>query len=71
MRQMNARAVAVVVVVMASLAVGQTKKAAKPASGAPDKAHLQKIWDAWSTLDPANAAQFYASGRMCFSTSRR
>ena len=27
-------------------------------SGAPDKAHLQKIWDGWSTLDTANVAQF-------------
>jgi ketosteroid isomerase-like protein len=29
---------------------------------APDKAYLQKIWDGWSTLDPANTAKFYASG---------
>ena len=27
---------------------------------------MQKIWDAWSTLDPANAAQFYASGPHVF-----
>jgi hypothetical protein len=40
------------------------KKAAAPA--APDKAYLQKIWDAWSTLDPANAAKFYASGPHTF-----
>jgi ketosteroid isomerase-like protein len=35
------------------------KKAAGPA---PDKAYLQKIWDGWTTLDPANVAQFYATG---------
>lgn len=40
------------------------KKAAAPA--APDKAYLQKIWDAWSTLEPANAAKFYASGPHTF-----
>jgi len=40
------------------------KKSAAPA--APDKAYLQKIWDAWSTLDPANAAKFYASGPHTF-----
>jgi ketosteroid isomerase-like protein len=40
------------------------KKLAAPA--APDKAYLQKIWDAWSTLDPANAAKFYASGPHTF-----
>ena len=35
-------------------------------SGAPDKAHLQKIWDGWSTLDTANVAQFYAAGPHTF-----
>ena len=39
------------------------KKAAGPA---PDKAYLQKIWDGWSTLDPANVAQFYAPGPHTF-----
>jgi len=34
----------------------------KPAGPPPDKAFLQKIWDGWSTLDPANVAKFYASG---------
>jgi hypothetical protein len=34
----------------------------KPAGPAPDKAYLQKIWDGWSTLDPANVAKFYAPG---------
>lgn len=35
-------------------------------SGAPDKAYLQKIWDGWSTLNPDNVAQFYASGPHTF-----
>lgn len=44
---------------------------AKPArksvtSPAPDKAYMQKIWDGWSTLDPANTAQFYATGPHTF-----
>jgi ketosteroid isomerase-like protein len=45
--------------------VAQTKKPAakKPGAGpAPDKALMQKLWDGWSTLDPANVAKFYASG---------
>ena len=25
----------------------------------PDKVLMQKIWDAWATMDPGNAAQFY------------
>ncbi|HET7893198.1 MAG TPA: nuclear transport factor 2 family protein [Candidatus Sulfotelmatobacter sp.] len=47
----------------------QTKKSSAkktPASAAPDKAHLQKIWDGWSTLDPANVAKFYATGPHTF-----
>ncbi len=46
-------------------AAAQTKKSAMKktsASSAPDKAYLQKIWDGWSTLDPANTAKFYAPG---------
>ena len=35
-------------------------------AAAPDKAHLQKIWDGWATLDPTNVAQFYASGPHTF-----
>jgi ketosteroid isomerase-like protein len=56
-------AVTVALMLMTTLAFAQDKKgAAKSAAGIPDKAHLQKIWDAWSTLDPANPAPFYASG---------
>jgi len=44
-----------------------TKKSGEKKSvPAPDKAYLQKIWDGWSTLDPANVAQFYASGPHVF-----
>lgn len=41
-----------------------TKRDTKKMAAIPalDKAYLQKIWDGWSTLDPANTAQFYASG---------
>jgi len=35
-------------------------------SGMPDKALMQKIWDGWATLDPANTAQFYAKGPHTF-----
>ena len=41
-----------------------TKKA--PAGPAPDKALMQKIWDGWSTLDPANVAKYYATGPHVF-----
>jgi ketosteroid isomerase-like protein len=36
------------------------------ASSVPDKAYMQKIWDAWATGNPANAAQFYAKGDHVF-----
>jgi ketosteroid isomerase-like protein len=32
----------------------------------PDKAHLQKIWDGWGTLNPDNVAEFYATGPHVF-----
>jgi ketosteroid isomerase-like protein len=47
----------------------QTKKSAmkKASAGpAPDAALMQNIWDGWQTLDPANAAKFYASGPHVF-----
>jgi ketosteroid isomerase-like protein len=50
-------------------ALAQTKKSTMkkaPAGPAPDKAYLQKIWDGWSTLDPANTAKFYATGPHAF-----
>jgi len=45
-----------------------TFAAPKPASmaGAPDKALMQKIWDGWATLDPANVDQYYATGTHTF-----
>ena len=49
--------------------VAQTKKPAMKKSSAgpaPDKAFMQKIWDGWSTLDPANTAKYYASGPHTF-----
>jgi ketosteroid isomerase-like protein len=45
--------------------LAQTNKPTKTA-GAPDKAYMQKIWDGWGTLDPANVANFYASGPHTF-----
>ena len=50
-------------------AAAQTKKTAMKKSSAgpaPDKAYLQKIWDGWATLDPANTAKFYATGPNTF-----
>lgn len=38
----------------------------KPDSSMPDRALMQKIWDGWNTLNPANAAQYYASGQNTF-----
>jgi ketosteroid isomerase-like protein len=47
----------------------QTKKTASrksSAATAPDQALMQKIWDGWGTMDPANVAQYYASGPHTF-----
>ena len=43
----------------------KTKKAAAPAGGV-DKAHLQKIWDGWCSLDVAGQKQYYAQGPHVF-----
>jgi ketosteroid isomerase-like protein len=65
------RVLVVVSLVLLSLSlVAQTTKSKdakkatskQAAAGAPDKALMQEIWAAWSTLDPANAAKFYAKG---------
>jgi ketosteroid isomerase-like protein len=44
----------------------KSAKKSQAAGPAPDKAYMQKIWDGWSTLDPANVAQFYAQGPHVF-----
>ena len=49
--------------------LAQTKKPAmkkSPAGPAPDKALMQKIWDGWSTLDPATVEKYYARGPHTF-----
>ena len=57
---------------MSMIALSAAAQAKKPAakkvsaSAAPDKAYLQKIWDGWATLDPANTAKFYATGPHTF-----
>jgi ketosteroid isomerase-like protein len=55
-------------VITLSAAAQAKKPAAKKASAGPgpDKAYLQKIWDGWATLDPANTAKFYAAGPRTF-----
>ncbi len=37
-----------------------------PSGPVPDKSYLQKIWDGWSTLDPANTEKYYAKGSNVF-----
>jgi ketosteroid isomerase-like protein len=43
----------------------QSKKSGT-AIAPPDRAHIQKIWDSWATLNPDNAAQYYATGPHTF-----
>ena len=52
---------------IATVTAADKKPAEKKMSAPmPDKAYLQKIWDGWSTLDPANVAQYYAPGPHVF-----
>jgi ketosteroid isomerase-like protein len=61
----NQRSLLAVVIafIALTLAVGT---GAQKSAGTPDKAYMQKIWDGWSTLNPDNVAQFYASGSHAF-----
>jgi len=59
----------VCLLVLALSGSAQTKKSAAkktPAGPAPDAALMQKIWDGWQTLDPANVAKYYATGPHVF-----
>ena len=54
-------------IVVLTLSGSAQKKSGKSAAGPGiDKAYLQKIWDGWSTLQPAGQAQFYAKGPHIF-----
>jgi ketosteroid isomerase-like protein len=44
----------------------QSAKSSTRTGPIPDRAYLQKIWDAWATLDPAQQAQFHAQGPNTF-----
>jgi ketosteroid isomerase-like protein len=54
--------VAFAMIALASLAATKSREGATGV----DKAHLQKVWDGWSTLDPGNVAHFCASGPHTF-----
>jgi ketosteroid isomerase-like protein len=64
---MKSRMLVLVLCVACSALTSPAAAKKMPAGGtAPDKAYLQKIWDGWATLDPANVAPFYASGPHTF-----
>lgn len=62
-------AVLLCVLALTLAGVAQKKSAAKKSAAAGpalEKAYLQKILDAWCTLDPANAAEYYPKGPHVF-----
>lgn len=59
-------AVAVSILMISTISAAPKKSEKKSAGPGPDKAYLQKVWDGWGTLDPANTAQFYAPGQHTF-----
>jgi ketosteroid isomerase-like protein len=59
--------VCIVALSLAGFAAPRKSSPKKAAAGpAPDKALMQKIWDGWSTLNPANTAPYYAQGQHTF-----
>jgi len=65
---MKVKSTATISAVLIALTLTATAKSTSKVTktGAPDKAYLQKIWDGWSTLNPANVAEFYAQGPHVF-----
>jgi len=60
---MTTRIAVTVVIVFATAAFTAPQQPAAPTSGAPtapDKALMQRVLDGWSTMNPDNAAQYYA-----------
>jgi ketosteroid isomerase-like protein len=51
---------------LTNLAQAKNPASKKSAGPIPDKAFMQKVWDGWATLDPANVAQYYATGPHTF-----
>lgn len=65
--QMRNRLLSLILCLLAIPAVSQNKTAKKTmASGAPDKALAQKLWDGWGTFNTDTVAPFYAKGDHTF-----
>ena len=65
--KLSRTAALIVVVLIAPMTPDATgKSSAKMTATPPNTAYLQKIWNGWSTLNPDNVAQFYASGLHTF-----
>ena len=59
--------IAVVVIALSCALAAEAQKTDKRiTTEAVDKAYLQKIWDGWATLDPANVKQYYDQGPHVF-----
>ena len=67
MKRLAAVSLCLIALSLSSLAKPPKPGAKKPSAiPAPDRAYMQKVWDGWSTLDPANVAKFYVSGPHAF-----
>ena len=58
--------VAMCALVLSLSSFAASKKSAGAASGAPDKAYLEKLMAGWSSGDPATMAQYYDQGEYTF-----
>jgi len=64
---MRNRLIVLLVCLLVVAAAAQTKSSKKMmASGAPDRALMEKIWAGWSTLNSDNVAEYYAKGPHTF-----
>ncbi len=63
---MHKRVFAMLICVLALTNLSSAAHKKTVASGAPDKAYLQKILDGWATLNPASMGQYYDQGEYNF-----
>ena len=54
--------IAIAILAVSSFAAAPADRPSKKAPGAPDAAYMQKILDAWGTLDTGKVAPYYTGG---------
>jgi ketosteroid isomerase-like protein len=54
------------ITLVALVGTAATKSASKEMKAGPNRAYVEKVWAGWSTLNPDNVSEYYASGPHTF-----